>query len=182
MTYAQYLEAESAGSVRHEYLRGRVFAMAGGTPEHAALAMAFAIQLGAALRGRPCRVFGSDLRVRIDATDLSTYPDVVVVCGQFERSTVDPDALINPVLIVEVLSDGTEAYDRGEKFAHYRRLASLREYVLISQRRPHVELYRRNAAGHWVLFEAGAGEQIELESLSNLRISVDEIYRNPLAS
>lgn len=179
MTYEQYLAAERMSLVRHEYLHGQVFAMAGGTPEHAALAMAVGVQLGTRLQGRPCRVYGSDLRVRIDGTGLSTYPDVTVVCGRLERSELDPDAATNPVLIVEVLSDGTEAYDRGEKFAHFRRLASLREYLLVSQRTRRLELYRRNAAGHWVLFEAGAGESVELESIGG-QLEVDEIYRNPL--
>jgi Uma2 family endonuclease len=180
MTYEHYLAAELASTVRHEYLRGQVFAMAGGTPEHAALAMAVGVQLGTALHGKPCRVFGSDLRVRIEGTDLSTYPDVSVVCGRLERSEIDPDAATNPVLSVEVLSDGTEAYDRGEKFAHYRRLRSLREYLLVSQRTPQLELYRRNTAGHWVLFEAGAGESLELESVGGVKIDVDGVYRNPL--
>jgi Uma2 family endonuclease len=179
MTYEQYLAAEQASALRHEYLCGQVFAMAGGTPEHAALAMAVGVQLGTMLQGKPCRVFGSDLRVRIEGTDLSTYPDVTVVCGRLERSAIDPDAATNPVLIVEVLSDGTEAYDRGEKFAHYRRLTSLSEYVLISQRTPRLELYRRNSTGHWVLFEAGAGESLELESVG-VKLDVDGVYRDPL--
>lgn len=103
--------------------------------------------------------------MRIESTDLTTYPDVTVVCGSLERSRLDHDAVTNPVLIVEVLSDSTEAYDRGEKFAHYRRLPSLEEYVLVSQRRPRLELYRRAARGHWVLFEAGPGESLEVASI-----------------
>ena len=99
MTYDQYLAAEATSAVRHEYLRGEVYAMAGGTPEHAALAMAVGTQLGTALQGKPCRVFGSALRVRIRDTDLSTYPDVSVVCGRLERSDIDPYATTNPVLI-----------------------------------------------------------------------------------
>src|SRR6185503_12925135 len=114
MSYAQYLAAEQASAVRHEYLQGEVFAMAGGTPEHSALAKAVAVRLSVALDGKPCRVFGSDLRVRVEATDLSTYPDVTVVCGKLERSALDQNAVVNPVLLVEILSDTTEAYDRGE--------------------------------------------------------------------
>lgn len=90
--------------------------------------------------------------------------------------------MTNPVLIVEVLLDSSEAYDRGEKFAHYRRLSSLREYVLVSQRRPRLELYRRDAAGHWVLFEAGPGEAIQLTSIGGASIETDAVYRDPLAS
>jgi Uma2 family endonuclease len=180
MTYAEYLAAEAASATKHEYLRGEVYAMAGGTPEHAALAMAVGRDLGNQLRGQPCRVFSSDLRVRVEATDLSTYPDVTVVCGRLERSEVDQNAAVNPVLIVEVLSDSTEAYDRGEKFAHYRRLPSLKEYLLVSQKEPRLEVYRRNDAGHWVLFEARRGESLELASLPGVQLATDEVYRDPL--
>ncbi|MCA9685323.1 MAG: Uma2 family endonuclease, partial [Myxococcales bacterium] len=165
MDYAAYLEAEAAAEVKHEYLRGEVYAMAGGTPEHAALAMAVGAELTLALRGRPCRVFSSDLRVRIEATDLSTYPDITVVCGALERSAVDPQAVVNPTLIVEVLSDSTEAYDRGEKFSHYRRLPSLRAYVLVSQHEARLEAYIRNDDGAWVLSEAAVGQQLVLDAV-----------------
>ena len=181
MSYAEYLAAEEASDIKHEYLRGHVHPMAGGTPEHAALAMAVGIQLGTALRGKPCRVFSSDLRVRADETDLSTYPDLTVVCGHLQRSGVDQNAITNPTLIVEVLSDTTEAYDRGEKFAHYRRLPSLREYLLVSQREPRLELHRKNEAGRWELFEASAGEKLQLAPLPAVTLDTDEVYRNPLA-
>ncbi|MFV8755633.1 Uma2 family endonuclease [Nannocystaceae bacterium ST9] len=182
MSHAAYLEAEQRSDIRHEYLRGEVYAMAGGTPEHSALAMAVGAALTTALAGRRCRVFGSDLRVRIESTDLTTYPDLTVICGSFESSADDPNAATNPILIVEVLSDSTEAYDRGEKFAHYRRLPSLREYVLVSQREPRIEAYRKNAAGEWVLGEAGPGEVLPLASLEGVRLETDVIYRDPLAS
>ncbi|MFO7567536.1 MAG: Uma2 family endonuclease [Enhygromyxa sp.] len=116
------------------------------------------------------------------ATDMSTYPDVSVVCGALETSEVDRNAATNPVLIVEVLSDTTEAYDRGEKFAHYRRLPSLREYLLLSQHQPRIESYRRNAQGVWELAEAGAGETLTLAALEGVRLDVDLIYRDPLAA
>jgi Uma2 family endonuclease len=181
MTYEEYLAAEQVSDVKHEYLRGEVFAMAGGTPTHASLAAAVIVALGNALTGRPCQVFTFDLRVRIDPTDLSTYPDITVVCGSFEHSSVDPNAAVNPTLIVEVLSDSTEAYDRGEKFAHYRRLPSLREYLLVSQREPRLEAYAKNSAGEWVLHEARAGETLTLRSLEGVSLETDAIYRDPLA-
>src|SRR5215212_185514 len=112
MSYAEYLAAENKTDVRHEWLRGEVFAMAGGTPEHAALAAAVIAALSAALRDRPCRVFSADARVRVLATGLSTYSDVTVVCGRLETDPEDANAIINPVLLIEVLSDSTEAYDR----------------------------------------------------------------------
>jgi Uma2 family endonuclease len=102
MTYAEYLEFERTSDVKHEYLRGEVFAMAGGTPEHARLAANVISELGGALRGRPCSVFTSDVRVRIETTDRSTYPDVTVVCDRLQRAADDPDAITNPVVIVEV--------------------------------------------------------------------------------
>lgn len=181
VTYEAYLATERGSAIKHEYLRGEVFAMAGGTPTHAGLAMGVGVALSNALVGRSCRVYGSDLRVRIEATDLSTYPDVTVVCNRFEGAAIDPDAATNPVVIVEVLSDSTEAYDRGEKFAHYRRIPSLREYVLVSQREPRLEAYAKNAEGSWVLTEAGAGEALELRSLPGVRLEVDALYRDPLA-
>lgn len=183
MSYAEYVAAEASSDTRHEYLGGEVFAMAGGTPEHGALAMAIGARLVDAVREKPCRVFGSDVRVRVLATDLATdlatYPDVSVVCGKLERAADDEHAIVNPVLIVEVLSDSTEAYDRGQKAAHYRRIPSLREYLLVSQREPWLELFRRTEHGGWEFFEAGPGGFLELVSVG-ARLDVDEVYRDPL--
>ncbi|HMH48801.1 MAG TPA: Uma2 family endonuclease [Candidatus Acidoferrum sp.] len=180
MSYAEYLELERTSEIKHEYLRDEVFAMAGGTPEHARLAAIVIGELGAPLRGRPCSVFTSDARVRITVTDRATYPDVTVVCGRLEHAPEDPDSIVNPVVIVEILSDATEAEDRGEKFAHYRRLASLREYVLVSRRARRLEVYRRRE-DRWFLDEAGPGETLRLESI-DVALSVDEVYRDPLAA
>lgn len=179
MTYSEYLTAEAKSDVRHEFLDGAVWAMAGGTPEHSALAAAVISELSAALRGRPCRVYSSDLRVRVLTTGLSTYPDVSVVCGHLEPAPDDVDAIVNPVVVVEVLSDTTEAYDRGTKAAHYRRIPSLREYVLVSQREPLIEVQRRTEGGRWELLEARTGETLELGSLG-VRLEVDAVYANPL--
>jgi Uma2 family endonuclease len=178
MSYAEYLEFERSADVKHDYLRGEVFALAGGTPEHSRLAANLIRELGAALRGRPCAVFTSDVRVRIEATDRATYPDVTVVCDRLQHAADDPDAIVNPVVIVEVLSDATEAEDRGEKFAHYRRLPSLQEYVLVSQRATRIEVYRRHG-DRWIFAEAGAGENLRIESI-DVAVSVDEVYRDPL--
>lgn len=179
MTYAEYLRAEAEAEVKHEYLRGEVWAMAGGTPEHGALAAAMIMLLGSGLRGKPCRVFSSDVRVRVQATDLATYPDVSVVYGHLERAPDDPHAILNPVLLVEILSDSTEAYDRGDKAAHYRRIPSLREYLLVSQREPRLEVFRRGEGGRWELYEAGPGESLTLASVGVI-VETDEVYRDPL--
>jgi len=180
MSYAEYTAAEEKSETKHEWLNGEVFAMAGGTPEHAGLAASLIRELGSALRGRPCRVFSADLRVKVQATGLATYPDASVVCSKLETAGDDPHAVVNPVVLVEVLSDSSEAYDRGQKFAHYRRIPSLREYVLVSQHEPRIEVQRLNEAGRWELHEAGAGESVELASIG-CRLSVDDVYRDPLA-
>lgn len=180
MTYAQYLDLERVSEVRHQYLRGEILAMAGGTPAHSGLAANVIGELGAALRGRPCAVFTSNARVRIEVTDRATYADVTVVCGDLQSAPEDPDAISNPVVLVEVLSDVTEADDRGEKFAHYRRLESLREYVLVSQRARRLEVYRRRD-DRWILDEAGPGETLRLDAI-DVALSVDEVYRDPLAA
>ncbi|WP_437916937.1 Uma2 family endonuclease [Sorangium sp. So ce302] len=178
-TYAEYLDQERASPTKHQFLNGKIFAMAGGTPEHAYLCASVGAELGAQLRGRPCAVYSSDLRVRVQATGLSTYADVSVVCGRLERDLEDKDAALNPIVLVEVLSDSTEAYDRGEKFAHYRRIPSLREYVLVSQHEQRIEVFHRNEDDSWTLREARAGEGAHLEAIGCV-LSVDEVYRDPL--
>ncbi len=180
MRYEEYLAAERSAGLKHEYLRGHVWAMAGGTVEHGRLAAAFITALSVELRGRPCVVLSSDVRVRIQATDRATYPDLSVVCGKRETASEDPDGIVNPTVVVEVLSDSTEADDRGEKFAHYRTLASLKEYVLVAQRAQRIEVFRRDG-DHWSYLEAGPGSTIRLESIG-ATLSVDEIYRDPLAT
>ena len=179
MSYSEYVVAEEASSLRHEFLNGGVFAMAGGTPEHGALAAAVMGELRTSLRGKPCRVFSSDLRIRVLETNLATYPDASVVCGRLETAPDDSNAVVNPTLLVEVLSDSTEAYDRGAKAAHYRRIPTLREYVLIAQDEERIEGYRRNQRGGWELFEARSGACLELESLG-ISLNVNSVYENPL--
>jgi Uma2 family endonuclease len=179
VTYAEYLAFERAAETRHEYINGGIYAMAGGTIEHGLLATNATVALANALRGRPCVVLNSDVRVRVRApsTDLATYPDVTVVCGAIARADADPDALTNPVVIVEVLSDSTEAYDRGRKFASYRRIASLREYVLVSQSEQRIEVYQRVEHGPWTLNEYAPSQRIALGSIG-VEIAVDDVYRN----
>ncbi|PRQ09716.1 Uma2 family endonuclease [Enhygromyxa salina] len=179
MTYADYCELERAATVKHEYLRGEVFAMTGGTLEHARLIGRVIHLLSRELASGPCRVFSSDARVRVEETDLDTYPDVSVVCGEPETSERSELALVNPVLLVEVLSDSTEAYDRGQKAAHYRRIPSLRGYLLVSQHEPRLELFVRRDDGGWSLFEASTGERLSIEFLA-VSIAVDEVYQAAL--
>lgn len=184
MSYPEYLALEASSQAKHEYVNGEVFAMAGGTIEHGALTVAVGAALSSALRDRPCRVLSLDVRVRVKATGIAVYPDVSVVCARLEVDPDDTHGVLNPSLIVEVLSDSSEAYDRGAKAAHYRRIPSLREYVLVSQREPLIEVYRRNERGNWELVaEARQGERAELTACgAPIALDVDAIYRDPLAS
>lgn len=177
MSYAEYLAFEAGAEHRHEYADGLVFAMAGGTLEHARLCGRLAFLLGAALEGRPCNVFSSDARVRVEATNRTTYPDLSVVCGPALPASDDPHALINPTVIVEVLSEGTERGDRGEKFRHYRRLPSLMEYVLVAQDERRVEVFRREA-DVWTFREHGPGDLVTLASVG-ADVDVDALYADP---
>ena len=178
-TYAEYLALEAQSEDRLEFLDGLVYAMAGGTPEHARLAMEIGAELRDALRPKGCAVYSSDLKLRIDATNRSTYADVVVICGPEQRAAIDPNAVTNPTIIVEVLSPSTEAADRGEKWRHYRHLSSLREYVLVSQGEPYIEVFRREG-DEWILRSSVAGETFELPS-QGVSIAVDAIYAHPHA-
>jgi Uma2 family endonuclease len=180
VTYAEYLALERQSDVKLEWFDGRVYAMAGGTPEHSALAAQVAHLLANALEGRPCRVFNSDLKLRVLATGLATYPDVAVLCGEVAYDPENPNAVTNPVVLVEVLSHTTESYDRNEKWAHYRRIPSLKEYVLVSQAEPRIEVYTRRAADRWQLAEYRAGTVAHLESLDT-GLPVERVYHNPLA-
>lgn len=174
LAYDDYLALERSSGLRYEWLDGRVYAMAGGTLAHGALAAALLRELGNLTLSCGCVAYSSDAKVRIEQTGLSTYPDGSVVCGRVEVSPRDRHAMTNPTILVEVLSESTEGYDRGEKWAHYRRLASLRDYVLVSQHTARIELYSREG-DHWVLREAGAGESLALTGLDGT-LSVDRVY------
>lgn len=173
-TWKQYLTLERESTVKHEYLEGEIYAMAGGTPEHSLLATNAIIALGRQLEGRPCRVFNSDLLVHIQPSGLAAYPDVTVVCGELRR---DPDAknlVTNPAVIVEVLSDATETFDRGEKFERYRQCPTLKEYVLVSHRERLIEVFRRGQGEDWPRTEARTGS-IRIDSLE-CELKVDAVY------
>lgn len=178
-SYEDYLTLEEGSTVRHEFLDGAIYAMAGGTPEHAALAVNVSAALVRQLADRGCRVMSSDLRVRVMATGLSTYPDVTAVCGELERDPESRVTVINPDLVVEVLSAATEEYDRGEKLLHYRQIPSLQACVLVSHRERLLECWQRDADGSWSHHSAGPGQTLRLQSLG-CALVVDEIYRGDL--
>lgn len=177
LSYAEYLAFEASSEEKHEYLDGLVLAMAGGSYEHARLSGRVMVALGRALEGCPCNVVPSDGRVRIESSNRSTYPDVSVVCGPPSFATDDPEAITNPIVLVEVLSPTTEQSDRGEKFRHYRRLQSLREYVLVAQDERRIELFRREG-DVWTFREHGPGQQVTLASI-DVTLDVDAIYDDP---
>jgi Uma2 family endonuclease len=177
ITPQQYLARERAAETRSEYFNGEMFAMSGATWEHTLIKDNLARALGNQLEGGPCRAATSDLRVKVDATGLYTYPDIVIVCGQpqFEDNVLD--TLLNPTAIVEVLSESTEKYDRGGKFAHYRQLPMIQEYILVSQDRPLVERFVRQTDGSWLLTEfAGLETRLPLASVP-AEVPLAEIYR-----
>jgi Uma2 family endonuclease len=173
--WREYLALESASNVKHEYLDGQIYAMAGGTPVHAALQLAVPSLLFPQLRAGRCRAHGSDLRIRVLATGLATYPDVTIVCGPREVDPEDKNSVVNPTLLVEVLSPSTEEYDRGEKFAHYKRIPSLRQYVLVSSDDPRVEVWTRDAEDAWTSVVSTPGEVADLGAIG-ARLDVRELY------
>ncbi|MEM1416616.1 MAG: Uma2 family endonuclease [Myxococcota bacterium] len=179
MSYADYLRFEETAELKHEYIDGLVVAMSGGTLEHARLAAKMIVLLANALENAPCTVLSSDGRVRIEATNNARYPDVSVFCGEAQVASDDAQGLANPRVLVEVLSPSTERDDRGTKFAHYRRLEALQEYVLVSQERASVEVFRRGEDG-WTLREYGPGDQAELASLG-VQLPVDALYTDALS-
>lgn len=178
LTEAEYLEIERAAERKSEFFDGEMFAMAGGSPEHSLIAANAVGELRHQLKGRPCVVFDSNLRVKIEATGLSTYPDATVVCGPRRFARENPEALVNPTVIVEVLSDSTEADDRGKKFEHYRQLPSLREYLLVSQKEPRVEQFVRQENGQWLFHEAEDLDSTLLLPSLGVTIALSEVFAN----
>ena len=176
VTPPEYLEAEQRAERRSEYLNGEVFAMAGATLGHSLIVTNLVRDLGNQLRKLPCKVYSQDLRVRVSSTGLYTYPDVVVTCGE-EQVAEGPGSpsLLNPVLLIEVLSESTGDYDRGQKFEHYRTLPSLKEYLTVDQARMHVEHYKFQGVGSWLLTEfSQPGDSIAL--VVNAKLSLSDVY------
>jgi Uma2 family endonuclease len=172
-SYSDYLGLESESPLKLEFSDGEVFAMAGGTPEHAALAMQL-VQLLSVSLPPGCRIFSSDLKLWVAATELATYPDLTIVCGPLERAPHDPNAVTNPRFIVEVTSRSTEDYDRGSKLSQYQQCPSLRAVVLVSHRQELVTVVARDADGAWSTAEARPGERAVLSR--ELSFDVRELY------
>ena len=171
----EYLAFERAAEERHEYADGDIFAMSGGTWEHSLIAGNIHGELRTALLNRPCSTHGSDMRIHIPTTKRYTYSDTLVVCGQPVFTDTSRDTLVNPIVIVEVLSDSTESHDRGDKFEQYETIPSLVDYVLASQKKVRIEHFHRQADGTWQRRVAGPGERIVFESLG-CELDVDRAY------
>jgi len=171
-TLKEYVELEESSLIRHEFLDGSIYAMAGGTPEHAAMAGAITASLGGQMGN--CRVYSSDLRVRVLATGLATYPDVTVVCGPSERDPASPSHVTNPTLLVEVLSNATQYYDQGEKLEHYKKIPSLKTVILVSHNDRKVVVWSRTDS-EWGSETFGPGATIPLPSVE-AKLALDDIY------
>ena len=173
---AEYLERERRSETKHELVNGVVVAMAGASPKHNAIVGNVIGVLRDLLRDRPCIVLASDQRVHVQSTGLYTYPDTTVVCARPHFHPEDKDSLVNPTLIVEVLSPSTEGYDRGAKFAHYRSIPSFSEYVLVSQGERRVEHYRRLETGQWMMTEYVGDDARVVLPVLECELPVSELY------
>lgn len=175
-TPEEYLALERAAEYKSEYFNGEIFAMSGASRRHVLIVTNLVVQLATQLKKRDCSVYSTDLRVKVNPTGLYTYPDVIVVCGESQFSDAHMDTLINPNVIVEVLSESTQGYDRGGKFEQYRTLESFKEYVLVAQDKPHVEHFVRQPDNRWLLSETNRMEDsIELNSIG-CTLALTEIY------
>ncbi|WP_017325500.1 Uma2 family endonuclease [Synechococcus sp. PCC 7336] len=175
LTPEDYLEGEKKSPIKHEYVRGEVFAMAGGSDSHATITLNFAALLRNHVRGTGCKTYVADMKIRVEAADVFYYPDVFVTCDSDDRPY--EYFKCHPCLVVEVLSDSTERLDRGDKFANYRQLESLQEYVLVSQKQQSVELFRRDLDGYWKLYPHQGGDNIELTSIG-FRCAIADLYED----
>jgi Uma2 family endonuclease len=172
-----YLAWEATQTEKHEFVGGEVFAMAGASDAHVTLSLNLASLLRAHLRGTPCRTYIADMKLHVAAADAYFYPDVFVTCSAADA--LRPQDKAEPVLVAEVLSPTTAAYDRGAKFAAYRSLPSLQEYVLIDPESPGVEVYRRDASNHWVLYPYGPQDAAEFASVG-LTLPVAQVFEDVL--
>lgn len=182
ISFDEYLALERAGEVRHEYLRGELFAMTGASRVHNLIVTRLVVALHTRLAARGCEVYSSDMRVRVEATDFVAYPDVVVACGEPHFHDGLFDTLLDPVLLVEVLSPSTADHDRGSKFAHYRAITSLRHYLLVAQDEVRVEHFAAETDGTWRFSETrDRAAAIDLPAVG-LTLPLAEVYEGVLAT
>jgi len=176
-TYADYVALEQTSSTKHEFLGGEIYAMAGGSEEHSALAAEILRALGNAIGDRPCRVHTSDLRIYVEDAGLATFPDGAVICGPLEQHRASPTATaLNPIVLLEVTSDSSEEYDTGTKLELYRTIPSLRDCIVVSHRERRITVHRRGEDGAWSTHAAINGGRVSVGTLG-CDLVVDEVYR-----
>ena len=175
-TREEYLAMERASEYRHEYSQGEVTEMTGASREHNLLVSSISARLYMQLLGQPCEIYTSDMRVKVTEAGLYTYPDLVVVCDEPDLEDAHVDTLLNPNVIIEVLSNSTEEYDRGKKFAHYRKLPSLTDYLLVAQDRMHVEQFARQPNDTWLFSEADHADVTITIASIGCELQLEEIY------
>lgn len=176
LTAKEYLKFERKSGMKHEYFDGEIFAMAGAKRNHNIVNQNLNGLVWQHLKNKDCESYSGDMRIFVPETGLYTYPDLVIVCGEPQFQDDVFDTLLNPTLLVEVLSESTEGYDRGKKFQHYRSIESLQEYVLVSQDEAWIEKYVKRGDGFWTLSEAvGLDSEIEFSSIE-CKIPLSEVY------
>ncbi|MDX2247987.1 MAG: Uma2 family endonuclease [Bacteroidia bacterium] len=174
----EYLSFEKEAETRHEFHNGEIFAMAGGTPNHSILGGNIVTELNLRGRSKGCTIFNGDARIRIETSNRFLYPEASVVCGEVEFSKDDPNAITNPMLIAEVLSESSEAYDRGAKFMYYQQIPSFREYILISQLYPVVNTFYKKDNAIWEMQTIiGLDGEFEIRTLGGI-VKMADLYRN----
>jgi Uma2 family endonuclease len=177
-TIEEYLEMENASTIKHEYYKGEIFAMSGAKLNHNRIFASLFSALASKLKGKSCKPFGSDLRVYIDSNSLFTYPDITIVCGKVETKDNDEFNVLNPKVIIEILSSSTKNYDRGDKFKLYRDIPSLKEYVLIDSEKIGVEVFRLNTQQHWELEEYNSlGKELYIQAIDT-KVLLEDIYED----
>ena len=176
MSIEEYLEMENAADEKSEYYKGEIFAMSGAKVPHNTIATNLLIGLGLKLKGKKCKPFNSDQRIHIPSNTLFTYPDISIICGEIITLNNDDYNVLNPTVIIEVLSRSTKNYDRGEKFKLYRDIPTLKEYILVDSQSTHIEVFRLNENGHWELQEYNLlSDVIVIKAIDEI-VSLSEIY------
>ena len=176
VTVAEYLKFDHQSDQKYEYYDGQIYLMAGATPRHNLISASVNFTLYAQLRGKGCFIYSGDMHVKVEKTGLYTYPDMTIVCGQPQYEDTKPPTLLNPTVIIEILSPSTERDDRGKKFQHYRNLDSLQEYILISQSGYRIEKFTKQTDKVWLFREViGRYEKLFLSSL-NCQLALSEVY------
>ena len=176
LSVEEYLQFEKASRDKHEYFKGEIFAMAGAGARHNVIFSNFFISVGIQLKGKPCKPYGSDLRIHIPENSLFTYPDISIICGEIIPSKVDADTAVQPTVIIEILSPSTRNYDQGIKFRLYREIPTLKEFITIDSESIGIEAYRINSQGNWELKDYRLIDETLTIPSVGLSLSLKEVY------